>query len=193
MAAFATTTDMEQRSQGHITATSHPFLQKELDAASRAIRDECGWHIATAETITRKVRSASRHAIWVPAMQITTVTITTLDDVAHVLPDDQFDPETGWTSWAGDRYTLTYTAGFTAVPEDLVTLTLELAAGALGASVPSSAASIWLTTSASSACRVTVRPAPWVWVFPALPTVTSSVKSIKKVSGLKSSTAIRVN
>ncbi len=135
MAAFATTTDMEQRSQGHITATSHPFLQKELDAASRAIRDECGWHIATAETITRKVRSASRHAIWVPAMQITTVTITTLDDVAHVLPDDQFDPETGWTSWAGDRYTLTYTAGFTAVPEDLVTLTLELAAGALGVSL----------------------------------------------------------
>ena len=61
------------------------------------------------------------------------------------------------------------------------------------ASVPSSAASIWLTTSASSACRVTVRPVPWVWVFPALPTVTSSVKSIKKVSGLKSSTAIRVN
>ena len=48
------------------------------------------------------------------------------------------------------------------------------------ASVPSSAASIWLTTSASSACRVTVRPAPWVWVFPALPTVTSSVKSIKE-------------
>ena len=34
---------------------------------------------------------------------------------------------------------------------------------------------------------------PVGWAFPALPTVTSSVKSTRTVSGLKSSTAIRVN
>ena len=135
MASFATPTDMEQRSQGAITATTHPFLQKELNAATRTIREYCGWHIAPAEAITRKNRSAFWDPIWIPAMEITAVTITTLDAVEHVLADDEFDPNTGWTTWSGDRYTLEYTAGFVTVPEDIVTLTLELAAGALGASL----------------------------------------------------------
>jgi hypothetical protein len=135
MASFATPTDMGQRSQGAITATTHPFVQQELDAATRTIRNECGWHIATVETLTRKRRSAFWEPIWIPAMEITAVKIITLDEVENILADDEFDPDTGWTSWSGDRYTLEYTAGFTTVPEDIVTLTLELAAGALGMSL----------------------------------------------------------
>lgn len=132
MEPFATPQDMDDRTQGEITATSHPFLAKELAAATRTIRNHCGWHIATAEEITVKRRSRFRSEIWIPAMQISAAQVTTLDGVDHTFTDDEFDPETGWTSWSGDRYTLTYTAGYATVPEDLVTLTLELAAGALG-------------------------------------------------------------
>lgn len=135
MVPFATAQDMQDRSLGAITAATHPFLEGELDAATRAIRNECGWHIATPEAITRRVRRPFHGPIWVPAMEITSVTITTPDGVAHILADDEFDPDTGWTSWSGARYTLEYTAGFGNIPDDIVTLTLELAAGALGASL----------------------------------------------------------
>lgn len=58
------------------------------------------------------------------------------------------------------------------------------------ASAPSSAASTWPTTSASSACRATAPPARSAWASPAPPTATSSARSTKKASGLKSSTTI---
>lgn len=129
---FATPSQMEQRSRGAITATSHPFLAQELAAATREIQKYCGWHIAPALEVVKTRRGRECEAIWIPAMQISDVTITTSDDVEHVLGDDEFDPETGWTSWSGDRYTLTFTAGFLTVPEDLVSLTLQVAARALG-------------------------------------------------------------
>lgn len=130
---LATAQQMNDRTLGAITATSHPFLETELKAASRLIRNECRWHIAPVVEVVRKVRKRHRHEIWVPAMEITAVRISTHGGVATDLADDEFDPDTGWTAWSGDRYTLTYTAGFAEVPDDLVTLTLQIAARALGA------------------------------------------------------------
>lgn len=130
---FATPTDMDDRTGGAITATTHPFLARELAAATREIQKYCGWHIAPALDVVQVSRSRHWREIWVPAMQISDVTITTLDDVEHVLDDSEFDPESGWTSWAGDRFSLAFTAGYLTVPEDLVTLTLQMAARALGA------------------------------------------------------------
>lgn len=130
---FATPTQMEQRTGGAITTTTHPFLAQELAAATREIQKHCGWHIAPALDVVHVSRSRHWRDIWVPAMQVSDVTITTLDDVDHVLDSSEFDPETGWTSWSGDRFTLAFTAGYLTVPEDLVTLTLQMAARALGA------------------------------------------------------------
>lgn len=130
--SFATKEQMASRSLGQITETSHPFLVDELKAASQAVRDLCGWHIADVATITRRVVTRHRHEIWVPARKITAVSITGRDGVEHDLDPLDFDPETGFTTWSGDVYTLTYTAGFTVVPAPVVTATLQVAARALG-------------------------------------------------------------
>src|SRR5687768_14701311 len=104
--SFASTAQMEQRSQGAITAASHPFLEKELAAATREIQKYCRWHIAPVLDIELVSRSKFWHEIWVPAMQISDVVITTLDGVETTLASEDFDPATGWTSWSGDRFTL---------------------------------------------------------------------------------------
>lgn len=130
LTSFATPTEMGQRSSGEIPA-SHPFLQKELDAATRQIRNACRWHIAGVEQLRyRKVRPFSE-AVWLPAMQIKSIDSGAIDATTIITPVE-FDPEIGWTALCGRNIDITFTAGYEAVPEDLVTLTLELAAGALG-------------------------------------------------------------
>ncbi|QTV79482.1 hypothetical protein [Microbacterium sp. NIBRBAC000506063] len=71
-------------------------------------------------------------AVWLPAMQIEAIASVTIDGTTLTPANVDFDPDTGWTSLCGRRVNLTFTAGHEAIPEDLVTLTLELAAGALG-------------------------------------------------------------
>lgn len=133
MASFATPTDMEQRSQGAITAATHPFLQKELDAATRAIQDECRWHIAPQESKTFRRTGPYEDQVWLPAMEITAITAANLDnEVVTDLPSIEFDRDTGWTNLSGRIITVTFTSGFATVPEDIVTLTLQVAARALG-------------------------------------------------------------
>lgn len=129
--SFATAQEMADRSQGAILA-NHPFLQKELKAATEAIRKACGWHIAKVETLTfERVGPFAEH-VWLPAMEISSVGLTTIDGAVVVADSIEFDKMTGWTNIFGRRRSVTYTAGFAEVPADLVTLTLELAAGALG-------------------------------------------------------------
>lgn len=129
--SFATPEEMAERSGGAIPA-NHPFLQKELAAATRRIRDACGWHIATAEPITfERVGPFAEH-VWLPAMEITAITTATIDGTTVDVATVEFDKQTGWTSLCGRRRSVTFTAGFEEIPADLVTLTLELAAGALG-------------------------------------------------------------
>lgn len=130
--AFATTTQMEQRSLGAITATSHQFLATELAAASRAIRNDAGWHIATTRQVVLKRRQRYAETIWLPAMEIVSISAATVDGTVLVAGDVEFDPETGWTNLCGRNYDITFTAGYTEVPEDVVAVTLEVAAIALG-------------------------------------------------------------
>lgn len=132
---FATKEQMDQRTRGAITASSHPFLDAELKAASKLIRDHCGWHIAKQETL--RLRRVRRWAddIWLPAMEIESIASATIDGVvweAEALPGVEFDRDTGWTSIHARSVDLTFVAGFTEIPDHLVTLTLQVAARALG-------------------------------------------------------------
>lgn len=131
MASFATPQQMEQRSQGAIAAT-HPFLETELASATRSIRDYCGWHIAGPEEVTHRRVRPYHDQVWLPAMQVEEIVSAKING-GDVEPDTvEFDPDTGWTSLYGRRVEVKFRAGFDSVPESLVTLTLELAAGALG-------------------------------------------------------------
>lgn len=129
---FATVTQMEQRSQGMITATTHPFLETELKAATRTIRNECRWHVADqGERTFRRVRPFVED-VWLPAMQIDSIVSAVVDGTSLDVSTIRFDPDTGWTSLRGCDVAVTFIAGYEAVPEDLMVLTLELAAGGLG-------------------------------------------------------------
>ena len=131
MSAFATPAQMENRTGGLIAAT-HPFLSTELDAATEAIRRYCGWHNAALETVRyRRVRSHPEQ-VWLPAMQIDEITEATIDGETIDPETIEVDPDTGWTSLCARRVDIKFKAGFNPVPADLVTLTLELAAAALG-------------------------------------------------------------
>ena len=129
---FATAAQMESRTNGMITATTHPFLEKELKAATRTIRNACRWHVAGQGALTyRKVRPFPDE-VWLPAMQIDSITSAVIDGVTLDPAAVRFDPDTGWTNLRGCDVSIEYVAGYVEVPEDIVVLTLELAAGGLG-------------------------------------------------------------
>ena len=129
--SFATPEIMEERTRGLITATSYPGLARELKAATRTIRNACHWHIATQEQLTYQRRRPHAETVWLPAMEIASIDNVILDGMLLSVGDIDFDPDTGWTPLFGRSVRIAYTAGFTPIPEDLVTLTLELAAGGL--------------------------------------------------------------
>ncbi|SDQ05188.1 hypothetical protein SAMN04488565_0055 [Leucobacter chromiiresistens] len=130
MESFATPAEMQERTGGIIAAT-HPFLAKELASATRAIRLHCGWHIAGQETRRFQRVRPYHDAVWLPAMEIVSITSATVNGAAVDVDTIDFDPQTGWTSLTGRKFNVSFVAGFEEVPADLVTLTLELAAGAL--------------------------------------------------------------
>lgn len=131
MDPFATPQQMANRTQGAIAA-NHPFLEDELNAATEAIRRHCGWHIATQEDLHFRRTGPYHDQVWLPAMQITEISEAKVNG-ADLDPDAiEFDHDTGWTSMRGRSVSVKFTAGFTTVPADLVTLTLELTAAALG-------------------------------------------------------------
>lgn len=136
--SFASTTLMEQRSQGAITTTSHAYLQRELDAATQDIRDFCRWHVSPLMQVEYKRSGQYAEQVWLPAMQIQSIDEVTIDgttwDAARVA-SIEFDEDTGWTNLCGRRVTITYTAGFEEVPANVETIALELAASALGTSL----------------------------------------------------------
>jgi hypothetical protein len=130
--AFASVSDVEELSQGQITATSHPFLQKELDAAARAIQNECGWHIAPVQELSYERTSRLPSVVFLPATQITEVTSVSLNGVDTDLGFVEFDKLTGETNLYARVVEVVFSAGYATVPEDVKALTCELAAGALG-------------------------------------------------------------
>lgn len=138
MDSFATVQQMADRSGGAISA-DHPYLRTALAAATREIRNVCGWHIAPLETLTKRGATSRAHEIWIPAQQIESIDAVTLDgtviDVAPETTTVLHDPDTGWTNLWAYRYSVTYSAGYRVIPEDLVELTLQMAARALGATL----------------------------------------------------------
>jgi hypothetical protein len=134
MDPFADATMMANRSQNAITAATHPYLSRELVAASRAIRNECRWHVAPAEALSFKRRTKRCEDVWLPASHIQEITAVKIDGTAWTdLSGVEFDELTGWTNLAGRVVEIDYIAGYDYVPEDIEAMTLELAAGALGA------------------------------------------------------------
>lgn len=133
MEPFATKEQMEARSQGEIPAST-PFLESEIKAATKLIRNYCRWHIATEEAgLVYRRRARSRESVWLPAMQVKSLEAVTLN--GKVLTDPaaiDFDPETGWLDLTASAITVSFTAGFEEVPDDLVSMTLQIAARALG-------------------------------------------------------------
>lgn len=131
MADFATPQEMEQRTQGAIAA-SHPFLAKELASATASIRNYCGWHIAGKDAVRYRRTLPYHDAVWLPAMRIDSIDEARVNGADLDVSGIEFDHDTGWTSLCGRSVDIKFTAGFDPVPADLVTLTLELAAAALG-------------------------------------------------------------
>lgn len=132
MEPFASPEQMEQRTLGAITATTHPFLANELRSASLAIRNACHWHVAPQLPLTYRRVGAYAEQVWLPAMEIEAIDGGTVDGRALDPSTVEFDPSTGWTNITGRSVTIEYRAGFRETPDDLIALTLELAAGALG-------------------------------------------------------------
>lgn len=129
---FLTPQDVEGRSQGRITATSHPFLPKELLAAQRTIRNYCRWHVTPKMQVTKRKVRPFCEAFFIPAMEIESVDAVKVDGVTLDASTVKFDPETGWTNISGRDVEVTFTAGFDPAPEDLILLAAEMTAGGLG-------------------------------------------------------------
>lgn len=132
---FASPDDMERRSLGAISAATHPYLGDELAAASRLIRDFCRWHVAPVVSVTHVRRGRGRDAVWLPAMEVASVDGVKVDGLEwgpDLLERVEFDPRTGWTNIEGASVEVRFTAGFDTVPESLRSLTLQVAARALG-------------------------------------------------------------
>lgn len=135
---FASAALMESRSQGAITKESHPFLEDELLAATRAIREFCRWHVAPTRSVTHRAVGATPEDVWLPASEIQSIDAVTIDGVEWTperVAAVEFDPLTGWTNLYGRRVLVKFTAGYAEVPADLVGITLELAASGLGTSL----------------------------------------------------------
>lgn len=133
--AFATIADMESRSRGAITAATHPFLQQELDAATKTIQTACGWHVAPELPVEFRRVSRIPSIVFLPAKRITGVTAAAVNGYPLDLSQVEVDPQTGETNIYGRVVAVDYTAGFDEVPADLVTLCLDLAEGGLSQNI----------------------------------------------------------
>lgn len=133
MEPFATKEQMAERSQGAIPAST-PFLDNELDAATELIRGYCRWHIAKRRAgLVYRARTRFREEVWLPAMQIVSLQEVSINGTAVADPSGiDFDPVTGWVNIRSSAALIKYTAGYEAVPADIVSLTLQIAARALG-------------------------------------------------------------
>ena len=97
---------MESRSQGAITKASHPFVEDELLAATRAIREFCRWHVAPTRPVTHRSVGAAADDVWLRASEVRSIDAVTIDGVewtTEQVAGVEFDPLTGWTNLCGRR------------------------------------------------------------------------------------------
>lgn len=134
---FASAAQMAQRSQGAIPA-DRPFLDIALKAATRRIRNYCGWHIATEQQDTLPLDGQAAAVIYLPTMRIVSIDEMTIDGTPVVFESDTLqwsvDGRLWRPSWSVNYQgvQLKYTHGFETVPDDLVDLTLLIASRDLG-------------------------------------------------------------
>lgn len=132
---FASVQQMVARSQGAIPATQ-PFLDTALRAASNRIRNHCGWHIAPEVTESITVDDLGGPVMRLPSRRVKEITELRIGGVVaplaqlRWLPDGRLLEPYRIPSFRVAEITLTH--GFAEVPEDLVDLTLQIAARALG-------------------------------------------------------------
>lgn len=132
MVAFATTEQMSDRSRGAITATSHPALERELEAATQAIRNVCGWHIAPVEEVTYSRRARIPSVVFLTGMKFGPVTAAKVDGRTLDAESVELDPVTGEVNLYGRHVDVTFTCGFETIPADLEALTLDMVSASLG-------------------------------------------------------------
>lgn len=133
--SFATAQQMEQRSKGAIPA-DRPFLDVELKAATRRIRNHCGWHIAESVSEVVTLRGSSARELYLPTTYLTDLVSVMVDGVALTVVDDG----SLWSvsgelfrdfGWRASVIKAEIVHGYAAVPDDLIDLTLALAGRAL--------------------------------------------------------------
>ena len=157
--SFAKPEDMEARTEG-IIPKSRPFLDEALAAASLAIRNHCGWHIAP---VVEQVQYAGgRDSVFLPTRRLTELVSVVNDGTVLDAGALDFDEDTGQVfgpRWSTRRrgLVITYRHGLDEVPSFIQDLTLQVAARALGSPLgvvreQSLASSItWATTAAGVA------------------------------------------
>ncbi|WP_066041914.1 hypothetical protein [Herbiconiux solani] len=146
MKSFASKEQMADRSRGAIPADT-PFLELSLRAASRLIRNSCGWHIAPVIQTVFRYREDTGGQLLLPSLHIASIDSLTSRGTPVDLDENPvtFDPDTGWSNTAGCDVAITFTHGYSIpdtnsdeddldeIPEDIVDLTLMIASRALGA------------------------------------------------------------
>lgn len=135
MDPLATAAQMEQRSQGAIPA-SQPFLDVALKAASQRIRNHCGWHIATEVTETIRIDDLGGPVMRLPSKRVKRITELRIGGQVASLTQLRWLPDGRLLEpyrIPGYRVAeLDVTHGYEETPEDVVDLTLHIAARALG-------------------------------------------------------------
>lgn len=123
MVAFATPAELASYLQVDSVDTASATL--DLDIASKAIRDHCGWTISQ-ETVTAKVLdSHGERSIWLPTLLLTSVG-PVLEGTTALVADVDYD----WTTYGrliragrwpnrARSVTVTYTHGHAAVPDSV--------------------------------------------------------------------------
>lgn len=157
--SFAKPEDMEARTEGIIPQT-RPFLDEALAAASLAIREHCGWHIAP--VVDQVQYAGGRDTVFLPTRKLTEIVSVVNDGTVLDAGALDFDEDTGQVfgpRWSTRRrgLVIAYRHGLDAVPATIKDLTLQVAARALGSPLgivreQSLASSIvWATTAAGVA------------------------------------------
>lgn len=125
MSDLATTQDLTARESGDPQAA--------VDAAEAEFRAACRWHIAPSRTDTVTVQSSS-WTLFLPTLYLTDVS-EVVDPDGNVVDPDLYSwreaglviPD-GLRRWRNGSWTVTFTHGYAAVPQDVRDAVVELAA-----------------------------------------------------------------
>lgn len=130
MAAFATAAELASWLQVASVDTATANLQ--LNIASNAIRTYCGWSISQETDAEETIDGECRHRFWLPTLRLTAVALV-VDDGDTLTTDDYRFTRNGSLIRQGSRYwwrnevTVTYTHGWTEVPEVVKGVCLAIA------------------------------------------------------------------